>query len=98
MTQLSDDRFAEKTTAHLRRLAETSDAVRRMYEFDPRHENLPPNRDADLFLEKQLTQTKGVVYKYLAARSCCSATRAPPTAGTANARTVSASASITRVG
>ncbi|TWT29328.1 L-lysine 2,3-aminomutase [Posidoniimonas corsicana] len=35
-----------------------------MYLFDPEHEDLPANRDADLFLEKQLTRTKGLVYKY----------------------------------
>lgn len=59
-----DDRFAEKTTAHLRKLAEASPAIAKMYQFDPQHEDLPANRDADLFLEKQLTTTKGVVYKY----------------------------------
>ncbi len=64
MTPSPDDRFAEKTTAHLRELAQTSDAIRRMYVFDPEHEDLPADRDADLFLEKQLTRTKGVVYKY----------------------------------
>lgn len=59
-----EDRFAEKTTAYLRGLFHTSDAVRRMYEFDPAHEDLPVNRDADLFLEKELTQVKGVIQKY----------------------------------
>ncbi|MCA9236881.1 MAG: radical SAM protein [Planctomycetales bacterium] len=58
------DRFAEKTTPHLRDLAATSEAVRAMYVYDSRYENVPVNRDADLFLEKQLTRTKGVVYKY----------------------------------
>lgn len=64
MTISADDRFAEKTTPHLRRLAETSDAVRRMYLYDPEHEDIPANRNADLFLEKKLTRTKGLVYKY----------------------------------
>ncbi|MGI9429566.1 MAG: KamA family radical SAM protein [Bythopirellula sp.] len=64
MPELVDDRFAEKTTAHLRSLAERSPAVRQMYYFDAEHENVPANRDADLFLEKQLTRTKGLVYKY----------------------------------
>jgi len=59
-----DDRFAEKTTAHLRKLAQASPAIAKMYQFDPEHEDIPANRDADLFLEKQLTATKGVVYKY----------------------------------
>lgn len=64
MPDSAADRFAEKTTDHVRRLAETSDAVRAMYFFDPEHEDVPANRDADLFLEKRLTRTKGLVYKY----------------------------------
>ena len=64
MTPPTEERFAEKTTPHLRRLAETSDAIRRMYRFDPEHEDLPARTDVDLFLEKELTRTKGVVYKY----------------------------------
>lgn len=64
MAELVEDRFAEKTTAHLRRLAVGSSAIRQMYVFDPAHENVPANRDTDLFLEKQLTKTKGLVYKY----------------------------------
>lgn len=64
MADLVEDRFAEKTTEYLRTLATRSDAIRQMYTFDPEQENLPANRDADLFLEKQLTQTKGLVYKY----------------------------------
>lgn len=58
------DLFAEKTTSHIRRLAGSSAAIRKMYYFDPEYERLPVNRDVDLFLEKQLTQTKGLVYKY----------------------------------
>ena len=64
MTELVDDRFAEKTTSHLRRLAEQSSAIRHMYYFDAEHENVPANREVDLFLEKQHTRTKGLVYKY----------------------------------
>lgn len=64
MTDTVEDRFAEKTTAHIRQLAESSEALREMYFFDAEHEDLPANRDVDLFLEKQLTQTKGLVYKY----------------------------------
>ncbi len=64
MNKLIEDRFAEKTTAHIRELAKSSPAMRAMYLFDEEHENHPANRDVDLFLEKQLTQTKGVVYKY----------------------------------
>lgn len=64
MTELVQDRFAEKSTEHLRKLSASSEAIRKMYEFDPEHENLPANREADLFLEKKLTRTKGVIYKY----------------------------------
>jgi len=64
MTDIVEDRFAEKTTAHIRQLAGASSALREMYFFDAEHENLPANRDVDLFLEKQLTQTKGLIYKY----------------------------------
>ena len=64
MAKLIEDRFAEKTTAHIRRLSESSEALRKMYFFDSEYEDLPANRDVDLFLEKQLTQTKGLVYKY----------------------------------
>jgi lysine 2,3-aminomutase len=64
MTELVQDRFAEKTTAHLRELAESSPAVRKMYFFDALYENVPADRGADLFLEKQLTPTKGLIYKY----------------------------------
>ncbi len=64
MSNIVEDRFAEKTTEHLRGLASQSDAIRQMYFFDPEHENVPANREVDLFLEKQLTRTKGVVYKY----------------------------------
>lgn len=64
MTELVEDRFAEKTTTHLRILAKSSPAIEKMYLFDAEHENLPVARDVDLFLEKQLTRSKGVVYKY----------------------------------
>lgn len=58
------DRFAEKITPHLLELAQVSDAVRTMYLFDSAHENVPIDRDRDLFFEKALTRTKGLVQKY----------------------------------
>ena len=64
MNNLVEDRFAEKTTVHICQLTASSPAMRAMYQFDAEHENLPANRDVDLFLEKELTQTKGLVYKY----------------------------------
>lgn len=63
-TSSVDDRFREKTTAHLRALAQTSEAIRTMYFFDPQYEDLPARRDVDLFFEKRLTKVKGVVSKY----------------------------------
>lgn len=64
MNSSTEDRFAEKTTPYLRELAASSAAVRAMYVYDAQHENVPANRDVDLFLEKKLTQTKGLVCKY----------------------------------
>ena len=58
------DRFEEKLTSHLRELVTLSPAIRTMYVFDPQHENMPPDRDRDLFFEKFLTRSKGLVQKY----------------------------------
>ncbi len=61
---IPEDRFAEKTTSHLRKLAESSEAIRTMYFFDESTENIPAVTDRDLFQEKQLATTKGLVQKY----------------------------------
>lgn len=58
------DRFAEKTTPYLRGLIGDSDALRTIYVFDPKFEDVPANPEADLFFEKRLTTTKGLVHKY----------------------------------
>lgn len=56
--------FAEKTTAYIRGLASRSDAVRKMYFFDPVHENVPVNTERDLLAEKSNTVVKGLVNKF----------------------------------
>jgi lysine 2,3-aminomutase len=63
-TESIADRFQEKTTAYLRDLAARSPAIRKMYFFDPEHEDVPASLDNDLFFEKRLTTAKGVVAKY----------------------------------
>lgn len=56
--------FAQKTTRYLDRLAETSSAVRMMYFFDPKYENIPADLGRDLLLEKKFTPVKGIVHKF----------------------------------
>jgi len=60
----NEGRFAEKTTLHLRRLAETSDAMRAMYYFDPEHEDIPADTDRDLLNEKVSPPVFGTVRKF----------------------------------
>lgn len=56
--------FQEKITSYLRGLAETSEAVRKMYFFDPEHENIPIDTTRDILSEKSNTVTKGLVNKF----------------------------------
>jgi lysine 2,3-aminomutase len=63
-TEQRADRFQEKTTSYLRDLAARSPAIRTMYFFDPEHEDVPASLDNDLFFEKRLATTKGLVAKY----------------------------------
>lgn len=58
------ERFEEKTTKYLRDLAEKSPAIRAMYFYDAEYEDLPPPVENDLFFEKRLATTKGLVAKY----------------------------------
>lgn len=58
------DRFEEKLTPHLRQLATISPAIRTMYVFDPEYEDLPIERNRDLFFEKALARSKGLIQKY----------------------------------
>jgi lysine 2,3-aminomutase len=56
--------FAEKTTPYLRELAEQSVAIRKMYIFDPEHENVPADTERDLLSEKANTPLFGTVRKF----------------------------------
>lgn len=56
--------FQEKITGYLRQLAETSEAVRTMYFFDPEHENIPIDTTRDILAEKSNTLSKGLVNKF----------------------------------
>lgn len=57
-------RFAEKTTPYLRELAQRSDAIRKMYFFDPEHEDVPADTERDLLSEKANTPVFGAVRKF----------------------------------
>lgn len=60
----TDEKFAEKLTPHLQALATTSEAIHKMYVFDPVHENIPADIGRDLLNEKNTTNVFGVVRKY----------------------------------
>ncbi|MEO3844682.1 MULTISPECIES: KamA family radical SAM protein [unclassified Streptomyces] len=61
---MDEARFAEKTTSHLRQLAETSDAIKTMYFFDPETEDIPADTNRDLLNEKVNTPIFGTVRKF----------------------------------
>lgn len=61
---MKTDVFKEKTTSYLRKLAETSEAIRTMYFFDSEFENMPADINRDLLAEKEHTVIKGVVNKF----------------------------------
>ena len=58
------DHFEEKTTDYLRELAAKSSAVKKMYYNDPVIENIPIDVTRDIMLEKQHTQSKGLIHKF----------------------------------
>jgi lysine 2,3-aminomutase len=60
----NEGRFVEKTTLHLRQLAETSDAIGLMYYYDPAHEDIPADIDRDLLNEKVSPPVFGTVRKF----------------------------------
>lgn len=60
----TDARFAEKVTPYLRDHAEQSLAIRRMYVFDPDHEDIPADTDRDLLNEKSNSPVFGTVRKF----------------------------------
>ncbi len=57
-------RFAEKLTPYLRQQSEQSVAIRKMYVFDPEHEDIPADTDRDLLNEKSNTPLFGTVRKF----------------------------------
>ncbi|PPK65018.1 radical SAM protein [Actinokineospora auranticolor] len=61
---MTEARFAEKTTPYLLELAERSDAVRKMYVYDPAHEDIPADIERDLLSEKANTAVPGGVRKF----------------------------------
>lgn len=60
----SSDRFAEKTTLNIRRLSESSSAIRSMYFFDPETEDIPADTGRDLLNEKVNSPLFGTVRKF----------------------------------
>jgi len=58
------DRFAEKTTLHLRQLATTSRAIDKIYRYDHAVESHPVNLSRDILLEKKYSPVKGLVHKF----------------------------------
>lgn len=60
----SSDRFAEKTTLNIRRMAQSSSAIRSMYFFDPEHEDIPADTSRDLLNEKSNSPLFGTVRKF----------------------------------
>lgn len=58
------ERFKEKTTPFIRKLAETSKPIAEMYFYDPINENIPINYNRDILLEKVNSPTKGLVHKF----------------------------------
>ena len=60
----SSERFTEKTTLNIRRLSESSSAIRSMYFFDPEHEDVPADTARDLLNEKVNSPLFGTVRKF----------------------------------
>jgi len=61
---MEEAHFAEKVTIYLRKLAETSDAIRKMYMFDPEYEDIPADTSRDLLKEKVNAPVFGTVRKF----------------------------------
>ncbi len=57
-------RFAEKITPYLQQQAEQSVAIRKMYAFDPEHEDIPADSERDLLNEKVNSPLFGTVRKF----------------------------------
>lgn len=61
---LDDTRFAEKLTPYIRRLSEISPAIREMYYFNSKYENIKADLSVDLLNEKKSSPVFGTVKKY----------------------------------
>jgi lysine 2,3-aminomutase len=61
---IHETRFAEKLTPYLRQLTEKSQALHKVYVFDPEHEDIPADTERDLLNEKKTSSVFGVVKKY----------------------------------
>lgn len=62
--ELSETRFAEKITPYLRELSKKSQAIREMYYFNSRYENINADLSVDLLNEKTSSPVFGTVRKY----------------------------------
>jgi lysine 2,3-aminomutase len=56
--------FEEKMTGYLRELSEKSNVIKDMYCYNPEFENVSVDANRDVMLEKQYTQSKGLVHKF----------------------------------
>lgn len=61
---MTENRFAEKISPYLVQLSRKSEAIRRMYVFDPKHEDVAFDRDRDILNEKCAAPVFGTVKKY----------------------------------
>jgi lysine 2,3-aminomutase len=59
-----DNRFEEKITAYIESQIPSSEALMKMYKYDPVNENYNIDTTRDILLEKAYSPAKGLVYKY----------------------------------
>lgn len=59
-----ENRFAEKLTPYLRQLTAKSQALHKIYVFDPANEDIPADTERDLLNEKKTSAVFGIVKKY----------------------------------
>ena len=57
-------RFEQKLTPYLKKLCNSSEAIRKMYLYNDEYENIPVNLDRDILIEKANTPIKGIVHKF----------------------------------
>lgn len=61
---MTENRFAEKVSPYLMQLSKKSEAIKKMYLFDPQNEDVPIDRDRDILNEKTAAPVFGTVKKY----------------------------------